>query len=206
MLKTPDIMDEKPGPSHRLIRHSASVVLDHKLGRKASGRRECHVSQYDPDLGRRKCPQICLYSYFKCTYDFGLRLKIQVPNYGQLRPLSHISGSVALLSDLHLFPDLCWRCPNFCKLVCRYSNFHRGATVNNHHPSASHFTFILDQGLFAILGPFRHNVLAKEKHITVGPRFSDILGGERILGKSGWALNRGQIPLISYNGGNLSCH
>eukprot|EP00116_Pleurobrachia_bachei_P012721 sb/3472983/ len=31
--------------------------------------------------------------------------------------------------------------------------------------------------------------------------------GERVLGtKSGWPLNRGQIPLISYIGGNLSCH
>eukprot|EP00116_Pleurobrachia_bachei_P004622 sb/3464884/ len=31
--------------------------------------------------------------------------------------------------------------------------------------------------------------------------------GERVLvTKSGWSLNRGQIPLISYIGGNLSCH
>eukprot|EP00116_Pleurobrachia_bachei_P016880 sb/3477142/ len=31
--------------------------------------------------------------------------------------------------------------------------------------------------------------------------------GERVLvTKSGWPLNRGQIPLISYIGGNLSCH
>eukprot|EP00116_Pleurobrachia_bachei_P017265 sb/3477527/ len=31
--------------------------------------------------------------------------------------------------------------------------------------------------------------------------------GERVLvTKSGWALNRGQIPLISYIGGNLSRH
>eukprot|EP00116_Pleurobrachia_bachei_P018601 sb/3478863/ len=31
--------------------------------------------------------------------------------------------------------------------------------------------------------------------------------GERVLvTKSGWPLNRGQIPLISYIGGTLSCH
>eukprot|EP00116_Pleurobrachia_bachei_P013710 sb/3473972/ len=31
--------------------------------------------------------------------------------------------------------------------------------------------------------------------------------GERVLvTKSGWPLNRGQIPLISYIGGSLSCH
>eukprot|EP00116_Pleurobrachia_bachei_P016300 sb/3476562/ len=31
--------------------------------------------------------------------------------------------------------------------------------------------------------------------------------GKRVLvTKSGWPLNRGQIPLISYIGGNLSCH
>eukprot|EP00116_Pleurobrachia_bachei_P013910 sb/3474172/ len=34
----------------------------------------------------------------------------------------------------------------------------------------------------------------------VGPPFSDILGGKDF----GWALNRGQIPLISYIGENLS--
>eukprot|EP00116_Pleurobrachia_bachei_P009996 sb/3470258/ len=31
--------------------------------------------------------------------------------------------------------------------------------------------------------------------------------GERVLvTKSGWPLNQGQIPLVSYIGGNLSCH
>eukprot|EP00116_Pleurobrachia_bachei_P003477 sb/3463739/ len=35
---------------------------------------------------------------------------------------------------------------------------------------------------------------------TVGPPFSDILGGKDF----GWALNRGQIPLISYIGENLT--
>eukprot|EP00116_Pleurobrachia_bachei_P016028 sb/3476290/ len=43
-------------------------------------------------------------------------------------------------------------------------------------------------------------IIRLEDKVTDGPRFSDILGGKDF----GWALNRGQIPLISYIGENLS--
>eukprot|EP00116_Pleurobrachia_bachei_P014014 sb/3474276/ len=46
-------------------------------------------------------------------------------------------------------------------------------------------------------------VVVQEKEIL--QRLTSL--GERVLvTKSGWPLNRGQIPLISYIGGNLSCH
>eukprot|EP00116_Pleurobrachia_bachei_P017692 sb/3477954/ len=49
-----------------------------------------------------------------------------------------------------------------------------------------------------IRGKINGNEFISEE--TIGPPFSDILGGKDF----GWALNRGQIPLISYIGENLS--
>eukprot|EP00116_Pleurobrachia_bachei_P010426 sb/3470688/ len=53
--------------------------------------------------------------------------------------------------------------------------------------------------IIAILS-FQKCVIQSDPHLVTS-------SGERVLvTKSGWALNRGQIPLISSIGGNLSCH